>query len=301
MKRIIRSIYFVAAVLGMTSCLKEGDSNIPPDAKGSVIEMLFVQPGGTTINSGLNYFAGAALTYPGDHVADTATFVVSLQGAEVMKNDVTVNLVVDSKAVNDNIAKDEIDYQLMPDSLYDFISETAVIKAGERSAEFKVIFYPNKIDATQNYNLPVTASNSANIITSANFGKIYFHSIGNPIAGSYKWDFFRYNSQDQSVPSTTWIADHTILSPVNPTTVKVATGYYTQPNYLITFTNTDGVLSDFKAVINPDEITAAFTNDGISVVSGPTLTVSENNTKFTINYVVYNGSAYRNITDIFYK
>ena len=188
----------------------------------------------------------------------------------------------------------------MPDSLFTLISKTAVIKAGQRSAEFKVIFYPSKIDATENYALPVTATNDGNIDISSNFGHIYFHAIGNPIGGAYSWDYDRYDSQDKSGAHSGFSGDETIFAPVNTTTVKVPTGYYTQPNYLLSFKNTNGVLSDFTAVINPDEI-STFSDNGITIVSQPVVTVSANNTKIVINYVVYNGSAYRNVTDTYYK
>lgn len=299
---ITKIFFFLISVFSLTSCLDGADSNIPPDASGTIMELLYVQEGGTTINSGLNYFSGAAITYPATHEADTATFVVSLAGATTFSKDLTVTLGVDANAVNDNIASDGITYELMPDSLYTFITKTAVIKAGEKSAAFQVIFYPSKIDATKNYGLPVTATNDGSVDISSNFGKVYFHAIGNPIAGAYTWDFERHDSQDKSAPisAASFTEEPTIFAPVNPTTVSVATGYYTQPNYLISFTDTDGVLSNFRAVINPDEI-ATFTDNGITIVVAPTITVSNNNTKFVINYVVNNGTAFRNVTDTFYK
>jgi hypothetical protein len=190
----------------------------------------------------------------------------------------------------------------MPDSLYHFISTTATIKAGERIAPMQIVFYPSKIDPTKSYILPVVITDAEGKTISGNFGTIYFHVIGNPIAGSYLWDFYRYNNQaGTGSPSTTWTDEPTVFSPVNPTSIKVATGYYVQPNYLITFKNSGGVLSDFKAVIAPDEINSAFTANGISVVAGPTITVSADYKTFTVKYTVYNGSAYRNLTDIYHK
>ncbi|MCF0059738.1 DUF1735 domain-containing protein [Dyadobacter sp. CY356] len=302
MKRsIIKSIFFLAAALSLTSCLDGDEQNIPADSSQSILELLYIPPGGTTINSGLTYYANAALTYPATDEADTATFVVSLQGSKELSKDLTINLTVNGNAANDNFASDSIKYVLMPDSLYTFINKTAVIKAGERSAEFKVIFYPSKIDATKNFALPVTATNDGNIDISSNFGHIYFHAIGNPIGGAYSWDYDRYDSQDKSVASTSsFKGKSTIFSPVDPTTIKVSTGYY-NTHYLISFTNTNGVLSDFTAVIDPDDVAEVYPVGTITLVTAPKITVTENNTKFVINYVVFNGSAYRNITDTFYK
>lgn len=247
-------------------------------------------------------FQGRLLLIPLRTLQDTATFVVSLAGASTFSKDLNITLGVDANAVNDNIGSDDIDYKLMPDSLYTFITKTAVIKAGERSAKFHVIFYPSKIDATENYGLPVTATNDGSVDISSNFGTVYFHAIGNPIAGSYKWNYDRYNTADKSdaLHSTSFAGHETILAPVNPTTVRAETGYL-GVHYLITLTNTDGVLSNFKAVIDPDDVAGTFADNTVTITSAPVLTVSENNTKFVINYVVFNGSASRNITDTFYK
>ena len=305
MKQIkLKILIGLVAILGLTSCLKKDDMNIDPDGTtGTVVVLQFIENGsGTTINSGLQYFSGGALTYPADHLADTADFNVNIAGPSTLTKDVKVTIGVKSSAVLDYYGVDSIKYELMPDSLYDFISTTATIKAGSRVAPFKVIFYPSKINPTKSYMLPVVVTDAEGQTISSNFGIVYFHVIGNPIAGAYLWDFYRYNNQDGSgSPSTTWTDEPIVFSPVNPTSVKVPTGYYVQPNYLISFKNSGGVLSDFTAVIAPDEIKAAFTDNGINIVSGPNITVTPDLKKFTIKYTVYNGSAYRNITDIFHR
>jgi hypothetical protein len=179
MKRsTIKLIFFFTAAIGLTSCLDGDDQNIPADTSQSILELLYVPSGGTTINSGLTYFSGAEISLSPSDEADTATFVVSLQGSKELSKDLTVNLMVDGNAVNDNFASDSINYVIMPDSLYTFINKTAVIKANERSAEFKAVFYSSKIDSTKNYALPVTATNDGNIDVSSNFGHIYFHILG---------------------------------------------------------------------------------------------------------------------------
>ena len=305
MKQIkFKILIALVAILGLTSCLKKDAMNVDPDEiTGTIIELQFIENGsGTTINSGMQYFSGGALTYPADHLTDTANYNVSLAGPSTLTKDVKVTIGVKASAVLDNYKADSINYQLMPDSLYDFISTTATIKAGSRIAPFKIVFYPSKIDPTKSYMLPVVVTDAEGQTISSNFGIVYFHVIGNPIAGAYLWDFYRYNNQaGTGSPSTTWTNEPIVFSPVNPTSIKVPTGYYVQPNYLISFKNSAGVLSDFTAAIAPDEIKAAFTDNGISVVSGPDITVSADQKTFTIKYVVYNGSAYRNITDIYHK
>ena len=91
--------------------------------------------------------------------------------------------------------------------------------------------------------LPISASNDADLQTSSNYGVNYYHVIGNPIAGAYNWDFIRINNQaGTGAPAGGSFTDETIaFAPESPTAINVPTGYYVQPNYLITFKNTGGV------------------------------------------------------------
>jgi hypothetical protein len=299
----IKWVMGLGAVLLLTSCLKKNDMNIDPDATtANVAELQFIATGGTTINSGMQYFSGGALLLSPLDAVDTANYNINIAGAAAPDKDVTVTIGIKKSAILDNYSSDSINYELMPDSIYSLVSTTATIKAGSRVAHMQIKFYPTKVDFTRSYMLPVVITNASGVNISSNFGIVYFHIIGNPIAGSYLWDFYRYNNQDGSgAPYSSWANESTVFVPVTPTSIKVPTGYYVQPNYLITFSNTNGVLSNFKAVIAPDEIGAAFTANGITMVTGPTISVSTDYKTFTLKYVVSNGSGYRNITDIFHK
>ena len=303
--KIKKLFAFLMVAMTMASCLKEGAKNIDTEnPTGSIVTLQFIENGsGSTINSGMQYFSGGALTYPGYHESDTATFNVNLAGPTTLTSDLTVTVGVDATKVLDNIKGDAIDYTLMPDSLYKFMSKTAVIKAGQRIASLKIVFYPSKIDVTKSYNLPVVIKDAGGKTISGNFGVIHFHVIGNPIAGAYNWDYIRINNQagTGSPAGGTFFGEHVVFSPVNPTSVKVPKGYYVQPNFLLSFKNTNGVLSDFKAVIAPDEIEGAYTNNGITVVTQPVVTVSSDLKTIVIKHVVFNGAAYRNNTDTYYK
>lgn len=310
-KSTIKILTFFLVVYTLSSCLDEGPMNTPPDASGAIIQMSFNANGGNLVNSGIRYFGAQALTYPPTDEVDTATFAVTLQGVDALGEDVAVTLTTPADALDDYFYADSIGYEMMPDSLYEFVGSTSgVIKAGESYAEFKVRFFPSKMDLKKNYMLPVTATNSANLPTSSNYGYVYFHAIGNPIGGIYTWDFQRYDCQGGPGAcalnaGASFTGEDIVFAPSNGTSIKVPTGYYVQPNYLISFKDDGVVLSDFKAEIAPDEIKGAFTDNGVTVVKSPVIAV-DNTTDpahpvYTVTYTVFNGSAYRYCIDTYTK
>jgi hypothetical protein len=263
------------------------------------VEMTYVNPPGvgTLINSGLRYFGAQALLLNPADAADTLTFAVTIQGP--VSQDVTVNLEVRPEAANDNLANDGVAYGLMTSSMYKFLSTSAVIPQGKTYAEFQVVFYPPAIDFTKSTILPITATNDAELTTSANYGMLYFHVIGNALAGLYTWDFIRCSTPSCSggPDGQTFYGRSTVLSPVDPETVLVPTGYFSQPNYIITFDDNNGVLTNFKAVLDPVALAADWDTQGISVATGPTITVSPDHKVITVKYTTLT----RNVTDIYTK
>lgn len=291
----------------LASCLKSVNTNVNGEnLTTSFLQLEYVQDSGqTNINSGLQYFSGSTLLFPPTDAVDTINFQVTLNGPSAASSDIAVTLAPDWAAIADNYSNDKIVYEKMPDSLYKVITSTVTIKAGTRVAYAKMVVYPTRIDPTKSYMAPI-APTAASMGNSANFGHIYFHTIGNPMAGSYNWDFYRYNAlTNPSFPlgynGGSFFGQTVSFLPINPTNIHVPTGYYVQPNYLITFKNTGGVLTNFTAVIDPGELPGAFTANGISMVQQPVITVTPDYKKVTINYVVFNGAAYRNCTDIYTK
>jgi hypothetical protein len=298
------------AILSLASCLKKGDMNIDPEKNtGNIMELQFIENGsGSTINSGMQYFGGGALTYPGTDLADTATYNISLAGSATLGKDLNVSVGVDPNKALDNFSSDSIKYVVMPDSLYHFIETAGTIKAGERIAPMKIIFYPAKMDPTVSYILPVVIKDAEGQNISGNFSTIYFHVIGNPIAGAYLWNYYRWNSSSQPVLGTYpaanpsgWEGEPTTFVPLNPNTIKVITGYYYQIDYNISFKNNNGVLSDFEVKFDKDQYDTYFVANGVTLVGVPSITVSADNKEFEVDYIVYNGSAYRYIVDQFHK
>lgn len=196
MNQLRVSIYVTfIAMLALTSCLKKDAMNIDPDnTTANIVELQFIDGGsGTTINSGMQYFSGGALVYPSSHLRDTADYNISFAGKTTLSKDLTVTIAVDPSKIFDNLANDSIKYVLLPDSLYKIVSTTATIKAGEKIAHMQIIFFPSKVNPAISYMLPIVIKDAQDQIISSNFSTIYFHFIGNPLAGSYTATGYLYH------------------------------------------------------------------------------------------------------------
>lgn len=295
-KLTIRILPLLAAMSSLTACLKSGDANIPNDPSTSILEMRYTKSGGTTIGSGLEYFGDAALIYAPTDDPDTVSFAANIAGANAAGADVAFTVGADAQAINDNLANDGITYELMPDSLYKIINPTVTVKAGSRAAIYQIVFYPSRFNSTKTYMLPITVIDKKGYSISSNFGHIYFHAIGNPIAGAYKWGYQRWNDAiGAGAPPTSWTDEVATLLPDNPTQVEVQSGYGDQNGfnvrYVISFTNTNGVLSNPQVVINPNDISGNLTPAGISLTSAAKiLTADLVNMHFKFTYQVTNSA-----------
>jgi len=226
MKRVL-IISFFAAILTLAGCLKGNEMNIDPkNTSAPFLQMAYLKDGGTNLNSGLTYFGGGALTYPGTDLADTAMISIDLGGPAKAPKDLAVTLGPDPNALQDNYSTDSIPYIAMPDSDYTIVTPALTIKAGSRIASTMVVFYPSKIDPTKNYMLALTVTGAAGYTVSANFGHVYLHTIGNPLAGVYNVTGSRINyvgAAGGAVASTVDLSgsgtNPKTAAPTSPTTI----------------------------------------------------------------------------------
>ena len=227
---------------------------------------------------GLNAFSSQALLFNGSDASDTATFHVNYAATNVAASDQTITLAVDPAALQSYNNSNAIKFQMFPDSIFSFTSTTVSIKKGNNYSDaVPLVVYPDKVDPTQNYMLPISIKVAPNGSTiSSNFGTIYFHFIGNPIAGTYPtWRWRRWNAADSSgAPTYDLQYGPTSFAPDDPTTIEVGSGYYNGPRYVLTFTNNNGVLSNFKVSLNPADLTG-WSAVGITLTSGPTIMAAD--------------------------
>jgi Domain of unknown function (DUF1735) len=193
MKRI-HLIISGLAVAVLSGCLKD-KPNTDFSGIGATAEISTASTNPTTNApaSGLAYFPAATISFSGTAL-DTITFTVNITGDYPPTKDVPVTLAIDPTALATYVAvAGNIQYTLFPDSTFSFPTKTATIKAGTRLATFSVVFDPSKVDPTGSYMLPITITQAGGITVSANLGTIFFHKLGNPIAGVYNVVGTRYN------------------------------------------------------------------------------------------------------------
>lgn len=256
---------------------------------------------------GMANFTTTALTFPGTDSVDTASFRINFAATNVAGKDVVITLGYDAKALADvNAGLDPTSqYAKFPDSTFSFTVSKITVKAGQNySDKISFIVYPSKIDPSKSYMFPISILDASGNTISGDFGTIYYHVIGNPIAGNYLWDWTRWNNNDGSgsPTSSSFTGKPAVFSPDDPTTIEVPSGYYLGARYVLSFTNTNGVLSNFQIILNPNDVTSQLTANGITVTEGPTILKADPVAGvYKFHYSVFNGSAYRYLIDKYYR
>jgi Domain of unknown function (DUF1735). len=278
----IKSLLLAGLMLPMVllqSCLK--DKNQASDFSGETTQPIVEIPEG-----GMGNFSKTALNLTSD--PDTIIFHVNLASTDFLNQDVKVTIGYDAAALASYNAQGGLQYEKFPDSIYKLPTTQVTIKAGTRAVAIPLIMYPSKIDPTKNYMLPISITDASGITKSGNFGTIWYHLIGNPIAGVYTHEWIRWNNADGSGSPAfdQTFADQ--FSPVDPNTIAVVSG--TGVTYYLHFDGTNiNNLSNFQVSFDPAEIATS----GITITSGPTIILADPVNKkytFTFNYTNSAGS-----------
>ena len=143
---------------------------------------------------GLKNFSASALLFDASSPSDSAGFRINYAAKNVAPNNIVVTLAIDDAARQAYNASHTDQYEKMPDSLFKFTTTKVTIKAGQSYSDVvRAYFYPNKINSSKSYMLPITITDASGVNISGNYGTIYFHVIGNPLAGDYQDYGQRYN------------------------------------------------------------------------------------------------------------
>jgi hypothetical protein len=286
--------------LCFASCLKD-KPNVDFSNQGFIAEITTASTNGTpdAPSSGLDFFNGATLdATAGD--PDSVSFTVNIASDFPPTQDVSVTLAVNDQARLSYIADPtKVQFKAFPSNAFKLVSTTATIKAGSRLATFWVIFTHANLDPTQSYMLPISITSATGATISGNLSTIYFHIIGNPIAGTYHWEWIRYNEDPPAGSPDFDVQEGTTpFIPVSPTTIAAPSG--TGVTYNVSFVNSGGTLSNFSVAF-PSSGPGSPSNAGITITSGPSVVLADPiNKKYTFNFAYLNSSgAARNITDKF--
>jgi len=156
-------------VLFLSSCLKDNPA-VDFSTVGTIIEIL--PPNG----GGLENFDAAALEFTPTDAIDSADIDLNIASPQPLKKDLTITLDIDDDLRTAYNTNHDTHFEAMPDSVFSFPVKSVTIPAGGRLDTVRVIFYPDKIDATKNYMLPVSIKDAQGETISGNFGSIYFHT-----------------------------------------------------------------------------------------------------------------------------
>ena len=291
MKKILITIP-VFCLIVLSGCLKD-KPNVDFSNLGYIAE-ISTASNNPTLNapsSGYANFPAATLFFASAPNPYTVMFTVNIASDYPPTKDVPVTVGVDQAALAkynaDTVTNSSrIQYEIFPDSTFSFPVTSGTIKAGQRLDTFYVTFNTSMIDPTHSYMLPISIVTATGTTISGNLSTIYFHAIGNPLAGNYVWDFTRYSAPSNagSPDGNSFTGGTAVFIPDNPTTVEVGSGYYIHPRYVISFKNTNGVLSNFSVVLNPADV-ASMTAGGVTVTDGPNIIKADPINKiFTFQY-----------------
>ncbi|MDE3144462.1 MAG: DUF1735 domain-containing protein, partial [Bacteroidota bacterium] len=280
-----------AVVVTFNACIKDANS-------GTIVNGL--KPMALIPEGGMTNFSKASLSFPSADLSDTVTFHANYAWTNVAPTDITFTLGYDANALSAYNSLGGIQYEKFPDSIYSYKGTSVVVKAGQSYSDaIPLVVYPTKIDPTRNYMLPISIMSAPGTTISGNLSTIYYHFIGNPIAGAYMEEWIRWqNASGSGSPAYDFAGMANVFSATSPTEISV-TSQANGLTFIIDFTNNGGVLSNFTATIDP----ASYPNAGIaSILSGPTVTADLVNKKFTIDFS-YNlaSGAGRTVREIFTK
>ena len=262
---LITTILLSAAALCVSSCLK--DSRFVDFSKvGTLVEFPL---------GGVSNFAADAITEPTDTI--TRQFAVIVASPTVPKTATTVTLSINDPAVVTayNASQSAVSYLPMPTNAFVFSTTTVTIPAGQRTVTLSVTFYRHALDPSLSYLLPIKIISGTGATVPVNLSTHYFHFIGNDFAGTYSWDFTRYNSNDTTTAKRpqSFTGHTTTISPVTPNQFEVQSGYFLGARYEVTFTKTGlgaaAMYSNFAVTLNSDDVTNQLGANGITVTTQP--------------------------------
>lgn len=206
--------------------------------------------------SGFANFATTAYNRGSDTV--NLDVIVDLASSANPSASTTVNIKYDPAAIATyNTANPLPGYVALPAANFKLLATMLTIPAGQHYAQTTLQIYTKGLDPAVNYMTPISLVDASGKLLSSNLNTTFYHTIGNPLAGPYSWDFYRRNgtSDTSAAPNSTVTLGQLVnISPSGPTTLLFPEGYLNvfvdaSPLISLSFTNTGGVFSNFTGFL----------------------------------------------------
>lgn len=217
-----------------------------------------------------------------------------------------VTLVADPALIdkyNSTLKPDQVPFIAAPADAVELLNSEGNISTTAKSFIVKARIKTGVL-AGGNYAFGVKIQQVTNGEISGNTGTyLVAIAIKNKLDGDYNWDFTRWNNQTGiGTPTSASFTDEVAtMATLSATSVEVGSGYFFGPRYIIEFKNIGGVLSDFTAKINSDDV-ATLLDNGVELVDGPNVLIANpDERRYKIQYTVFNGASYRYLIDEYYK
>ena len=284
--RINKWISLLAGIMllaSLDSCIKD---------KGYKGETVFsnLQDHVEIVKSGLTYYSSAGVLFNGADTA-TLTLIVNLASVNLPTSPTQVTIGVDAQQIATYNTANNTSFQIVPSASYSVASTSLTIPAGQQYAQTTVSFYADSLDPSVSYMLPISITDASGHALTSNQNTVFYHIIGNPIAGTYEQYFSRWLAADSTGGSGTanyYNADFgpTSFSPSSPTEVQATSNAFGEV-FTIDFSNNAGVLSNFSVSFPANEAALL----GLPSFGPPTFEVEDHaNGYYKIVYPYVNGA-----------
>ena len=229
-------------------------------------------------NGGYSNFAQTSF----GRAADTTTFTITVDLASAVdpSSATTVTIAVDPSqvAAYNTYANPQPAYVALPAANFKLMSTTLTVPAGQHYAQTTFQVYSAGLDPVVSYMMPVSIKDGGGKSLSTNQNTEFFHSVGNPLAGTYIWNAYRWNGTTDTTgaPSSTPVVN-SVVSPAPLSGVDVLfLEYYIAANFngnegvTVNFANNNGALSNFTASMDA-KFVKELTDNSFALLAGPVL------------------------------
>ncbi len=256
-------------LISFNSCLK---NSLPKETDFS-----HLQDHVDIVGGGLTNFTKASIGFNNGDTT-TVTLIINLASVNLPSSPVDVTIGIDAAQIDSYNAANGTSYVAAPTDIYSIGATKLTIPAGQQFAQTTISFYKDSVDPAVSYMLPISITDASGKSLTSNLNTMYYHIIGNPLAGNYLQDFYRWNgtTDTTTAPNSTVFTDQpVVISPVSATSLLLPESYIqtfvgSSAGVTLSFSNNSGVLSNFSVSLDAGT-QSGLTTGGFVVKTAPVL------------------------------